>query len=100
MLPAAELAAALRRADIVISHAGTGSALAALDAGRYPILAIRDSARGEQVDDHQHQLATELAHRGLALHRDADSITIIDMLTTLPTSIRRTSMPPPYLLRS
>ncbi|MGH4010846.1 MAG: glycosyltransferase, partial [Pseudonocardiaceae bacterium] len=85
--------------DVVISHAGTGSALAALAAGRYPILATRDRARGEQVDNHQHELATELARRGLAMHRDADSITINDMLITLKTSIRRTSAPPPYLLR-
>ncbi|MGH3897132.1 MAG: glycosyltransferase, partial [Pseudonocardiaceae bacterium] len=94
VLPAAELAAALSAADIVISHAGTGSALAALNAGRLPILAIRDSARGEQVDDHQHQLATELARRGLALPRDAESITTTDMTTTLQTSIRRTASPP------
>jgi UDP-N-acetylglucosamine--N-acetylmuramyl-(pentapeptide) pyrophosphoryl-undecaprenol N-acetylglucosamine transferase len=98
-LPAAELAAALRQADIVISHAGTGSALAALNAGRYPILAIRDSAHGEQIDDHQHQLATELDRRGLALCRDAHSITIDDMLTTLHTSVRRTASPPPFELR-
>ncbi|MDQ4011529.1 MAG: glycosyltransferase family 28 [Actinomycetota bacterium] len=99
VLPAAELATALRAADIVISHAGTGSALAALDAGRYPILAVRDSARGEQVDDHQHQLATELARRDLALHRDPDSITVNDMLQILQTSIRRTASPPPFELR-
>ncbi|MGH3998281.1 MAG: glycosyltransferase [Pseudonocardiaceae bacterium] len=99
VLPAAELAAALAAADVVISHAGTGSALATLDAGRYPILASRDSAQGEQVDNHQHELATELARRGLALHRDPDSITITDMLTTLETSIRRTASPPPFELR-
>ncbi|HEX8758630.1 MAG TPA: glycosyltransferase, partial [Pseudonocardiaceae bacterium] len=99
VLPAAELAAALGKADIVISHAGTGSALAALDAGRYPILAVRDSARGEQVDDHQHQLATELARRGLALHRDPDSITVNDMLETLKTAIQRSASPPPFPLR-
>ena len=39
-LPAAELGAAQGKADLVIRHAGTGSALAALNAGRYPILAI------------------------------------------------------------
>jgi UDP-N-acetylglucosamine--N-acetylmuramyl-(pentapeptide) pyrophosphoryl-undecaprenol N-acetylglucosamine transferase len=99
VLPAAELAAALAAADIVISHAGTGSALAALNAGRYPILAVRDSARGEQVDDHQRELATELAGRGLALHRDAHCITVDDMLTTLQTSVRRTVSPPPFELR-
>ncbi|MGH3709145.1 MAG: glycosyltransferase, partial [Pseudonocardiaceae bacterium] len=99
-LPAAELGAALGKSDIVISHAGTGSALATLNAGRYPILATRDSARGEQVDNHQHELATELARRGLAMHRDAQSITIDDMVETLGISVRRTASPPPFTLRS
>lgn len=98
-LPAAELAAALSKADVVISHAGTGSALAALDGGRYPILAIRDPARGEQVDDHQHQLATELARRGLAVPRDAQSITVADMVDALGIAVRRTASPPPFDLR-
>ncbi|HEX4102582.1 MAG TPA: glycosyltransferase [Pseudonocardiaceae bacterium] len=100
VLPAAELGAAQGKADIVISHAGTGSALAALNAGRYPILATRDSTRGEQVDDHQTQLATELARRGLAMHRDAQEITIADMIETLDISVRRTASPPPFELRS
>jgi UDP-N-acetylglucosamine transferase subunit ALG13 len=98
-LPAAELGAALAKADIVISHAGTGSALAALDAGRYPILAVRDPARGEQIDDHQHQLATELARRKLAMHRDAQAITVDDMVHALGMSVRRTASPPPFELR-
>jgi UDP-N-acetylglucosamine transferase subunit ALG13 len=98
-LPAAELGAALSKADIVISHAGTGSALAALNAGRYPILAIRDPTRGEQVDDHQQQLATELARRGLAMPRDAQAITIDDMIEVLDISVRRTTSPPPFELR-
>jgi UDP-N-acetylglucosamine transferase subunit ALG13 len=98
-LPAAELGAALAKADIVISHAGTGSALAALNAGRYPILAIRDPARGEQVDDHQQQLATELARRALAMHRDAQSITVDDMVEALGITVRRTASPPPFELR-
>ncbi|HET9258414.1 MAG TPA: glycosyltransferase [Pseudonocardiaceae bacterium] len=97
-LPAAELGTALAKADIVISHAGTGSALAALNAGRYPILAVRDPARGEQVDDHQRQLATELARRELAMHRDAQSITVDDMVKTLGISVRRTASPPPLAL--
>lgn len=99
-LPAAELGAAQAKADIVISHAGTGSALAALNAGRYPILAVRDPARGEQVDDHQHQLATELARRGLAMHRDAQAITVEDMLEVLGMSVQRAESPPPFALRS
>ncbi|HEV7452267.1 MAG TPA: hypothetical protein VGO16_12950, partial [Pseudonocardiaceae bacterium] len=61
---------------------------------------IRDSAQGEQIDDHQHQLATELARRGLALPRDAHSITIDDMLTTLDTSVRHAGTLPPFQLRA
>ncbi|MGH3855459.1 MAG: glycosyltransferase [Pseudonocardiaceae bacterium] len=100
VLPAAELSVALGKADIVISHAGTGSALASLDAGRYPILATRDSSRGEQIDDHQHELATELARRGLASHRDAQSITIDDMIEAMGISVRRATSPPPFELRT
>jgi UDP-N-acetylglucosamine--N-acetylmuramyl-(pentapeptide) pyrophosphoryl-undecaprenol N-acetylglucosamine transferase len=98
MLPAADLSAELQRADLVISHAGTGSALAALEAGRYPILVPRDSACGEQVDDHQQDLAAELAQRGLAMHCDADRLTVDVLLATLGTSIRHCGVPPPYLL--
>ncbi|MGH3831541.1 MAG: glycosyltransferase [Pseudonocardiaceae bacterium] len=100
VLPAAELSVALGKADIVISHAGTGSALASLDAGRYPILATRDSSRGEQIDDHQHELATELARRGLASQRDAQSITIDDMIEAMGISVRRATSPPPFELRT
>lgn len=100
LLPAAELSAELARADIVISHAGTGSALAALEAGRYPVLTPRDSAYGEQVDNHQQQLATELACRGLAMHCDVDCLTVEVMLATLGTSIQRCGMPSLYLLRA
>lgn len=100
MLPAAELSAELVRAHVVISHAGTGSALTALEAGRYPILTPRDSACGEQVDNHQQELATELAHRGLAVHCDVHYLTVEVMLATLGTSIRRCGIPPPYLLRA
>jgi UDP-N-acetylglucosamine--N-acetylmuramyl-(pentapeptide) pyrophosphoryl-undecaprenol N-acetylglucosamine transferase len=97
-LPAAELDAALAKSNIVISHAGTGSALAALNAGHFPILAVRDPARGEQVDDHQHQLATELARRGLAMYRDAQSITVDDMVEILSLAVRRTASPPLFEL--
>ena len=74
-LPAADLNAALLEADIVVSHAGTGSALANLAAGRFAVMTTRLAAFGEAGDDHQAELATELAARGLALHRAPDAIT-------------------------
>lgn len=97
-LPAADLATALRAADIVVSHAGTGSALAILDSGRFPVLVPRDPGRGEAGDDHQLQLASELSRRGLALPRQAGAITVDDLLATLSRTVRRTSAPPPFQL--
>lgn len=98
-LPGAELMAAMRRADIVISHAGMGSALAALDAGRKPLIAARLRRHGEQIDDHQQELAAELDRRGLAVSRDAGSLTVDDLLATLDTTIHRCTNPPPFELR-
>lgn len=97
-LPAADLAAALARADIVVSHAGTGSALANLAAGRFAVMATRVAAFGEAGDDHQGQLAEELATRGLALHRSADAITVEDLLLTRRSAIRRLADVPPFVL--
>lgn len=98
-LPAAELNAALRAADFVIGHAGTGSALAILDGGRFPLMAVRQARFGEAGDDHQLELAGELARRGLARTvTDPASITVDDLLATLDTGIVRTANPPPFLL--
>jgi UDP-N-acetylglucosamine--N-acetylmuramyl-(pentapeptide) pyrophosphoryl-undecaprenol N-acetylglucosamine transferase len=99
-LPAADLAAALASADIVVSHAGTGSALANLAAGRFAVMATRAAALGEAGDDHQRELAEELATRGLALHRSPDAITVDDLLATRPTAIRRLTDVPPFALRT
>jgi UDP-N-acetylglucosamine transferase subunit ALG13 len=98
-LPAAELNAALREADIVIGHAGTGSALAILDGGRFPLMAVRKAAFGEAGDDHQVELANELKRRGVARTiADPATLTVGDLLATLGTSVLKTDDPPPFLL--
>ncbi|HLG92278.1 MAG TPA: glycosyltransferase [Acidimicrobiales bacterium] len=66
-MPVAELEEAMAGADAVICHAGTGSALSALEAGRCPVLVYREAARGEHVDDHQRQTAQRLSRAGLAV---------------------------------
>jgi UDP-N-acetylglucosamine transferase subunit ALG13 len=99
-LPAAELADALAAADIVISHAGTGSALATVAAGRFAVVASRSAEFGEAGDDHQRQLADELAARGLALHRNPAEITVDDLVGALSTTVRRAANVPPLELRS
>lgn len=97
-MAAADLDRALREADIVISHAGTGSALAALEAGRFPVLASREVEYGEAGDDHQAQLARELARRGLGLDRRPTAITVDDLLMTLGSRIQRSAAPPKFEL--
>lgn len=78
-LPGEELQEEMRRADVVVAHAGIGSALGALDAGRCPVLVPREHAHGEHIDNHQRQIAAELDLRGLAVHRSPDTLTYADI---------------------
>jgi UDP-N-acetylglucosamine--N-acetylmuramyl-(pentapeptide) pyrophosphoryl-undecaprenol N-acetylglucosamine transferase len=97
-LPAEKLAAAIEDAHLVVSHAGVGSALAALAAGRRPVLVGRSRALGEAGDDHQDQLAAELQRRGLAIRSDPEEVTVGDLLAGLGAGVRRTSSPPVFEL--
>ena len=89
---------AFRAADVVVSHAGVGSALEAMDASRSPVLVPRLSRFGEHVDDHQQQVADELGSRGLATVRAADAITTDDLLAAARRRVRVRSDPPPITL--
>jgi UDP-N-acetylglucosamine--N-acetylmuramyl-(pentapeptide) pyrophosphoryl-undecaprenol N-acetylglucosamine transferase len=97
-MPADELEAALGEADVVICHAGTGSALSALEAGLSPILVPRRAAFGEHVDDHQEQIAVQLAERGLAIVRDADELGPQDLVAAAGLRVVRAADPPPFRL--
>lgn len=66
-LPEDSLAREARLADVIVSHAGVGSALLALCAGKCPVLFPRSVRFGEHVDDHQASLGAALTRRGLAL---------------------------------
>jgi beta-1,4-N-acetylglucosaminyltransferase len=63
-VPFEELAGLVRRARLVISHAGVGSVLTALSNGKRPVVVPRLKRFGEAVDDHQVDLARRL-HPGL-----------------------------------
>jgi UDP-N-acetylglucosamine--N-acetylmuramyl-(pentapeptide) pyrophosphoryl-undecaprenol N-acetylglucosamine transferase len=93
-VPAAELDQAMRDADVVVTHAGTGSALAALAAGKVPILAPRSAERGEHVDSHQQQTATELARRGLGINVDADVLGAEHLISAASLRAERVEVPP------
>jgi UDP-N-acetylglucosamine transferase subunit ALG13 len=64
-IPFDELLAFVRRARVVVTHAGVGSIMAALSQGKRPIVVPRLSRYREAVDDHQLPFARRLAARGL-----------------------------------
>jgi UDP-N-acetylglucosamine transferase subunit ALG13 len=93
-VPAAELFEAMAAADLVIAHAGTGSALAALQAGHLPVLVPRRPEFGEHVDDHQQQIARMLAKRNLAAVCEVDEVTLDILRSAASTRVRqRTDAP-------
>ncbi len=79
-IPERDLTQAMREADVVVSHAGVGTALAAFEVGKCPLLVPRRLSLGEHVDDHQTQIASELARRGLSVSIEAGDISYDDLL--------------------
>ena len=73
-LPTEELQTAVKKANIVVGHAGVGLSLMALDAGKVPVLLPRRRRRREHTDDHQVQLARELQRRDLAVSVEVEEL--------------------------
>jgi UDP-N-acetylglucosamine--N-acetylmuramyl-(pentapeptide) pyrophosphoryl-undecaprenol N-acetylglucosamine transferase len=90
---------AMREADVVVAHAGCGSALAALRAGRYPVLVPRDPHHGEVVDVHQIEIARWLGQQDLAMARTPDDLTFADLEAAAARAVVRASDPPQFHLR-
>lgn len=88
-LPAPELDAAIAAADLVIAHSGVGSALAAIERNKAPLLVPRRHRRGEVVDDHQIQIGAELARRGLAICCEVDELTAEHLVAAAALQVRR-----------
>lgn len=97
-VPASELRAAVAEADLVIAHAGIGSALTALDLGACPVLLPRLSRHGEHVDDHQLMIAGELDRRRLSVSRDPGDLTAADLTEAMSTRVVTDRAVPPFAL--
>lgn len=94
-VPGPELEAAMRAADVVVAHAGTGTALSAFEQGRCPVLVPRRESHGEHVDDHQVGTAAALASRGIALHAEVDHLDLDLLREACERSVvRRDTVPP------
>ncbi|HEX8628907.1 MAG TPA: glycosyltransferase [Catenuloplanes sp.] len=97
-VPSHEMGRAMREADVVISHAGAGSALSAMRAERRPICVPRRARYGEHVDDHQVQMAQELDSRNLVFAREADLITLDDLELAASWAVRASPAVAPFRL--
>jgi UDP-N-acetylglucosamine transferase subunit ALG13 len=97
-IPAEVLQTAMREADVVIAHAGCGSALSALDAGKKPVLVARRESYGENVDDHQELLAGELAARDLAVVRTVEELDDGDLRLAARALVRPQPVVEPFEL--
>ncbi|MGY2083201.1 glycosyltransferase [Blastococcus sp. SYSU DS0539] len=78
-LEAEEFDRLVAESDVFITHSGVGTLLRALELGVRPVVVPRLAARNEHVDDHQVQVARELAERGLVLLRSPDELTSADL---------------------
>jgi UDP-N-acetylglucosamine--N-acetylmuramyl-(pentapeptide) pyrophosphoryl-undecaprenol N-acetylglucosamine transferase len=96
-IPERDLSHAMREADVVVAHAGVGAAIAALEAGKCPVLVPRRHAMGEHVDDHQIQIATELRDRSLSVSVDADELTLTHLLAGAGRRARTLAEDPPFV---
>ena len=64
-MPFEDVVDTMARADSVVCHAGIGTIMTALQAGHTPVVIPRQAHHGEHVDDHQLDIATRFAERGL-----------------------------------
>lgn len=97
-LPERDLKEAMREADVVISHAGAGTAIAALELSKCPLIAPRRVARGEQIDDHQIQIARALDDRGLAISVEADQLCHQDLLDAAARGVSTVAQTPSFAM--
>lgn len=98
-VPVSDLHQAVQEADLVIGHAGVGTALLALRHGKGPLLLPRRAHHGEHTDDHQQLVGGELSRRGLAHMVEADQLLPTDLMHAASTRVSTTSTPAPFLLQ-
>ena len=65
-----EYVSELRKADIVVSHAGSGSIIDSLSLKKPLVLIPRLEKLGEHVNNHQYETAESLERKGLAIVAD------------------------------
>lgn len=93
-----EFEEAIAAADVVVAHAGTGTALTCLQLGVRPVLVPRRAAHGEHVDDHQKETADYLARLNVAAVAEADRLELHDLEAATGWHVRKPTAPIPIEL--
>lgn len=88
-VPATDLRRAFAESDVVLTHAGVGSALVALEGGAVPVILPRRQAHGEMIDDHQVEFADMMTRRALAVSVDPDELTMEHIVRAANLVVRR-----------
>lgn len=83
-----EVKAAMREADVVVTHGGVGTILDCLDTGVRPVIIPRRFARNEHVDDHQLDFAREIESAGLGAVIEAPDLKADDLIAASGASVR------------
>jgi UDP-N-acetylglucosamine transferase subunit ALG13 len=91
-IPFDELVELVRRARVVVTHAGVGSTIVALSNGKRPIVVPRLKSYGEAVDDHQLLFGRRFADAGL--------VTLVDAPDQLAEAIAGPRTVPPSIDRA
>lgn len=92
MMSRDELTHWIASSDVVVAHAGVGSAITLLSAGLTPVLVPRSAQWGEHIDEHQHLIADELAGRGLAVTVGPEELSWAHLVRATGTVIERTAI--------
>ena len=72
-IPYEEMNKYIDKADVIITHSGTGSVLMPLKKGKKVIVCARLEKYGEHVDDHQKQLVEIFKDEGYVLELDENN---------------------------
>jgi UDP-N-acetylglucosamine transferase subunit ALG13 len=86
-----ELLELVRRARVVVCHAGVGSVMTVVPEGKRPVVMPRLKRYEETVDDHQLPFARRLAEAGL--------VTLVEDASLLRAAVAETPPPPASLGR-
>jgi len=64
----------IKKADLIITHGGTGSIITPLKLGKKVIACARQEIYGEHVDNHQNELVNIFADEGFILKIEKDNL--------------------------